>query len=519
MFSFQQIKRGTKTRNIVPLVVFIIIAFLCLVFFIYFIYGQYLARQELVIQDIELESQKMRINSELAELARSRTRLTSKIIDLNDIFEQDELNQELETYANRFALLISQLFALELTKEEKSLLDKQLEIIPVILPNQRRAVELAMSDDPEDDKIAQNLLYEIVLPGQTEMIRSLAKLIELEQDKIALLSKESKVTLRELNEKSTIFIILTLLGIIIISFFVISRIKRIQVNLQELNNDLENRVAERTLELTVTNNTLENIINELGLAQQQLIESEKMAALGGLVSGVAHEINTPVGISVTASSIISDETKDFKDKLAENSIKRSTLTDFIERVEEASLIIQNNLYRASELIRNFKQVAVDQSYEEIRKLNLPEYLNEILTSLSPKWKNKQIEVVTLFPDEVEITTLPGVIAQIITNLVVNSLLHGFDGKSPKGKINIEVISADDSIIIDYSDDGKGMSKETLTKIYDPFFTTKRGSSGTGLGMHLVYNLVSQKLKGNIECISDIDQGCRTIIRLPKSIEE
>lgn len=290
-----------------------------------------------------------------------------------------------------------------------------------------------------------------------------------------------------------------------------------QQQLLEEQAELENRVKDRTEALQIINEALTESIEELNIAQSQLIETEKMAALGRLVSGVAHEINTPIGVSVTASSTLSSDIKRIRDELDNGQLKKSSFEEFLGHVEEGSSIIERNLYRASGLIRNFKQVAVDQSVEEIRKLDLSEYLNEILSSLQPKWKHSKVEVITDFSDGIEITTYPGALAQILTNLISNSLKHGFDGGKFSGEITIKARHNDDSVILDYIDSGKGMSEEILQQIFDPFFTTKRGSGGTGLGMHIVYNLVTQKMKGTINCTSQLGEGCHIIIHLPETV--
>ncbi len=291
-----------------------------------------------------------------------------------------------------------------------------------------------------------------------------------------------------------------------------------QQQLLEEQAELESRVKDRTEALQITNDILTESLEELNIAQAQLVETEKMAALGRLVSGVAHEINTPIGVSVTASSTLSSDIKKIREELENGQLKKSSFEEFLGHAEEGSSIIERNLYRASGLIRNFKQVAVDQSVEEIRKFYFSEYLIEILSSLQPKWKHSRVKVITDFPEDIEITTYPGALAQILTNLISNSLKHGFDGGKSSGTITIKVRHSDDNVILDYIDSGKGMSKEILQQIFDPFFTTKRGSGGTGLGMHIVYNLVIQKMKGTINCTSQPEKGCHIVIALPKVVE-
>jgi signal transduction histidine kinase len=467
---------------------------------------------------IEQESEKMRINSELMELARARTRLTSKIIDLDDIFEQDDLNQKLETYAGQFSKLRGLLLEHSLSASEKKLLKSQQEIIPVILPNQRKAVELAMSDDPQGKKQAEKLLYEVVLPGQTKMIGLLAELIQIEQEKISFLSTNSKYALKELQKRSVLIITFMFMIILLISAVVILRIKYIQDKLLNHQKNLEKTVNERTNDLLFSKNALEDSIKEIRNTQNKLIESEKMAALGSLVSGVAHEINTPLGVSITANSHLKTENEKVLDLIENNKLKKSNLNSFLEQVKQTVSIIEVNLDRSAKLIKNFKKVAVDQSIEEIRKFDLCEYTSEVLSSLKPEWKHTKVQVETDFPGRLEITTYPGAIAQIFTNLITNSLKHAFDDDFKNGLILIKLEKYSGKILITFSDNGKGMPSEVLTNIFNPFFTTKRGTGGTGLGMHIVYNLVTQKLNGRIECHSLVDQGSQFIIELPEVIQ-
>jgi len=289
----------------------------------------------------------------------------------------------------------------------------------------------------------------------------------------------------------------------ILGYFV-RRNDRMMNIIESQNQNLEARVEQRTMELKQ--------------AQNELFESEKMASLGRLVSGVAHEINTPLGVSITAASHLTEEVKAFNRSLEAGSLRKSTLQHFSVQVNEGMDILQANLQRASNLIKNFKQVAVDQSVEEVRKIDLSEYFKEVLSSLRPKWKHTKVSVVTDFPDELEVTTYPGALAQILTNLITNSIKHGYDEGTAAGEISISVQPEGNSLVIIYSDYGKGMSAENLKKVFDPFFTTKRGEGGTGLGMHIVYNLVTQKLRGRIDCESEPGEGCHVTITLPRSIE-
>lgn len=285
--------------------------------------------------------------------------------------------------------------------------------------------------------------------------------------------------------------------------------------LQEHRDQLEHIVAERTRELQCSNEELSQSLEKLKIAQEELLQSEKLASLGNLVSGVAHEVNTPLGVSITAASHLTSETQQAQRTLAENQLKRSDLERYFEECLETSQLLSNNLDRAAQLIRAFKQVAVDQSSDEQRRINLKDYIDEIMASLRPKYKHLPIEIINNIDSDLVLTLTPGALAQVITNLVINSLTHGFDeGKQP-GFIRLSTPKIDQGKLeLLYEDDGLGMSSETIKHIFDPFYTTRRSRGGSGLGMNIVFNLVTAKLKGKIRILNAPHQGCRLSIGLP-----
>lgn len=288
-----------------------------------------------------------------------------------------------------------------------------------------------------------------------------------------------------------------------------------QQALAETNNQLEQRVEERTENLQDAIDELHNTLENLRNTQSQLIESEKLSSLGGMVAGVAHEINTPIGLCITTHSFIKDLFKEMKQRFDDGSISKSNFTEFMLNMEESVDILSKNLERAAKLVKSFKHVSEDQAGEAARKFNLDEYLQEILSTLHPKLKMTNHLVNIRCADDIEIQGYPGALSQVITNLVMNSLLHGFENID-QGTITIEVERHNDQIEILYADDGQGLSKEAQVKIFEPFFTTKRGYGGTGLGMHLVYNLVNQALQGTIQ-LQQASQGCAFTITIPIQI--
>lgn len=286
--------------------------------------------------------------------------------------------------------------------------------------------------------------------------------------------------------------------------------------LRRLNDELEQRVEERTRALRLSNRELQFTLGELKNMQKQLVESEKMAALGGLVAGIAHEINTPLGIGVTAASHLEDATRELMRVIADGQISRAALTTYQNDALSSAQLILSNLRRAGQLIKSFKQVAVDQSSEQAREIDLKTYLGEVLISLGPALKKTAHKVSVSCPEQLLVRTYPGAVSQIVVNLIMNSLIHGFEGIE-QGEIRIECQSYDEEWLLLYRDNGRGMSEEVRLRVFDPFFTTKRGQGGSGLGLHVVYNLVTQLLHGSLDCISSPGQGVEFQIQMPKRV--
>lgn len=256
----------------------------------------------------------------------------------------------------------------------------------------------------------------------------------------------------------------------------------------------------------------------LQTAQDSLVQSEKMASLGNLVAGIAHEINTPLGIGVTAISYLQDRVQAFQGVFAAGNVKKADLQNVLAAVLESAQLGLQNLHRAADLVRSFKQVAVDQTSEARRQFDLAEVLQEALTSLKPAIKRTRITVQLDVPSCLTLDSYPGALVQVVTNLVMNAINHGFTAEQV-GKINLHArVLANDQVEIGVIDDGMGISPENLSKIFEPFFTTKRGQGGTGLGLHIVYNIVASTLRGRIDASSVLGQGARFLITIPLSAE-
>lgn len=271
-------------------------------------------------------------------------------------------------------------------------------------------------------------------------------------------------------------------------------------------------------DLRAAKDRAEQAFDELEAANESLIQAEKMASLGGLVAGVAHEINTPIGVTLTAATHLQESIHVIRDVFASGQMKRSDLEAHIDLSAETTKIIVANINRAAELIQSFKQVAVDQTSDEWRQFDLGEYIKELLRSLGPSLKTTTHPVIVDCPPGFLISGYPGALAQILTNLLMNSLTHGYD-PGMTGELRIDVAESEGLVRIKYSDDGKGVPKADLAKIFDPFFTTRRGSGGSGLGLHLVFNLITQTLNGNISVESELGRGVSFMIEFPKNIPE
>jgi signal transduction histidine kinase len=280
----------------------------------------------------------------------------------------------------------------------------------------------------------------------------------------------------------------------------------------------ENAVAKRRTEeeLRTSKEKAESALLELNAAQQNLIDAERLAALGGLVAGVAHEVNNPIGISLTVASSFARRTEMFEAELrSDGGLRRSQLEDFVRSSRDASQQLVANLHRAGELIQSFKQVAVDRSHAERRQFSLSEATDQIIASLRPVLKRAPIELTVDVPEGLIIDGYPGSYGQILTNLFLNAVNHAF-ADSGSGTISIAARPrGQDDVEINFADSGAGMTPDVQRQAFDPFFTTRRNEGGTGLGLHIVYNLVTQQLGGRMMLESRLGQGTTFRIIMPR----
>lgn len=273
-------------------------------------------------------------------------------------------------------------------------------------------------------------------------------------------------------------------------------------------------IARRERALRRAKDQADAALLELHQAQADLIRAEKLASLGQLVAGVAHEINTPLGIALTTATLVRDETRAFQGVVGSGTLSRSRLTHFVDRVEEGTHLLCSNLARAADLVHGFKQVAVDRVSDERRSFELGTWLDELLASLQPLLRKGGHRITSACPPGLVVDTNPGALAQVATNLITNAVVHGFD-RGQHGHIAVRVSPAATGFVrLEIADDGRGIPPENINRIFDPFFTTARSRGSTGLGMHIVHNLVTAKLQGRIAIESAPGQGTVVAVEFP-----
>lgn len=281
-------------------------------------------------------------------------------------------------------------------------------------------------------------------------------------------------------------------------------------------NTLESQVAERTAELTAANAELTQALQTLRTAQRELVESEKLASLGRLVAGVAHELNTPLGNALTVVSALEDRWGELDELLSSATpMRRSVLVELVKDTRRGQDILHRNVARAAELVRDFKQVAIDQTSDTRRDFDLARVIEDVLTMVEPSYKHTPYQVHTELETGLAMNSYPGALGQVLTNLLMNALVHAFEDRQ-QGQVRVRCRSLDaDQVELSVSDDGKGMDESVRRRIFDPFFTTRLGTGGSGLGMHIVHNIVTQVLGGQIEVSSTPGQGTTMTVRLPR----
>ncbi|MGA1932394.1 ATP-binding protein [Arcobacter sp. YIC-464] len=300
--------------------------------------------------------------------------------------------------------------------------------------------------------------------------------------------------------------------LIIGTYLDITEINKAKEKIEKFNEELQQKVYERTEELEESNEELQTTINNLKQTQDKLVEAEKLASLGSLVAGVAHEINTPVGIGLTGITHLLEETKKINLLYKEEKMTQEDFEKYLNVSDEISKLVNSNLERTAQLVKSFKQISVDQTSEDERKFFLDQYIYDILFSLNNIIKKNHVIVNIDTDEDIELYSYPGYFSQIITNLLINSIKHGFKDMND-GEIYICLKKENNQLLINYKDNGKGIKEEHLTKIFEPFFTTNRDSGSTGLGLNIIYNIITSKLNGTITCNSKENEGVEFLIKI------
>ena len=285
--------------------------------------------------------------------------------------------------------------------------------------------------------------------------------------------------------------------------------------LRQHASTLEEQVGQRTAELTITNADLLQALAHLQTAQRGLVESEKLASLGRLVAGVAHELNTPLGNSLTVVSALEDRYKQLDQMLNGGTpMRRSALEELVRDTRRGQDILQRNVQKAADLVRDFKQVAIDQTTDLRRSFDLAAEIETVLVMVEPSFKPTPYKIDVELSRGLLMNSYSGSLGQVLTNLLMNALIHGFDGR-PAGRVRVICARVNaDMVSLSVIDDGLGMDESVRRRIFDPFFTTKLGTGGSGLGMHIVHNIVTNVLGGQIEVRSSPGQGTQMLIHLP-----
>jgi signal transduction histidine kinase len=281
-----------------------------------------------------------------------------------------------------------------------------------------------------------------------------------------------------------------------------------------LNESLEWRVGQRTAELARVNESLSGALDDLRRTQAELVRTAQLAALGTLVAGVAHELNTPIGNALTIVTSLSHETDSLKAQFLEGRLKRSALETFVSTTEGIHEILERNLVRAGEIVGHFKQLSLDQVSENRRRFRLSDVISDTLTAMRPRLRATPFRLLLDLDQGIEMESYPGAISQILTNLITNAMLHAFDGRD-KGSMTVRSVPCDKNMVmLSFSDDGNGIAADKLDRIFDPFFTTKFGQGGSGLGLYIVHNQIRELLGGRVDVSSELGRGTCFYLMLP-----
>ncbi|MCV2357441.1 HAMP domain-containing histidine kinase [Paucibacter sp. TC2R-5] len=259
----------------------------------------------------------------------------------------------------------------------------------------------------------------------------------------------------------------------------------------------------------------EQVFTQLAATSELLLQSERMASLGGLVAGVAHEINTPVGVSLTCATTLQKATQEVTLQMEGGGLRKQNLQEYLQVAAECSALLSANAHKVADLVRSFKQVAVDQTSEARRSFAVRAYIEELLVSLRAELKRRPMQIELRCPEGLEMDSYPGAFSQVLTNLLLNAQRHAFDEGTALGVVTIDISQSGEMLEIEFADQGRGIAPEHLGQVFDPFFTTQRHAGGSGLGLNIVYNLITNTLGGQVRLLSQLGQGTKFLISLPR----
>lgn len=441
-------------------------------------------RIEILEQNVRERDQALRVQE--GSLEDKQQVMDSQQATLNTLIsELEEQRDTLYTREEQLVRIQRQLVASEqqLQAQEDLLVDKEVQLQEKDREGEMLAQRIASNRDVLSAQQQQLRDQRAALAEQTQLIENRERTIDRQREYLAYIL--------------TAFAAVLVLGLLSLSLYFKKR-----------------RTASQLMDT----------LNELHDAQDKLVESEKMAALGNLVAGVAHEVNTPLGVALTATSMLNDRREILQQNVAAGHLTREQLDTFFNQADESLSLTEKNLSRVARLISNFKQVAVDQMVTEQRTINLNNYVEEIMSALSIELKRARVNYTIEIDKDISMDTIPGAMAQILTNLVTNSIRHAYPAVAAdsnldsRGTISVRANRTDgDNIRLTFCDDGLGMDDATQQKIFEPFFTTKRNLGGTGLGMPIVYNLVRLQLKGDINVRSQENKGTCFELMLPRRL--
>ncbi|MBW8186621.1 ATP-binding protein [Shewanella nanhaiensis] len=436
--------------------------------------------------------------------------MESELIKLVIADEKKQIRKSSIASIRATALLDESLQQLQLELPNNQTVNTLSKNLNEIKPFRMKIIGLAKSNrDQEALKIIDD-----IAPITDVIGKDLDKIIIQDRKELNLLFNDYKD-----SEINILLIFSSIIALAVILLIVANaNLQKTKMALNKLNHQLEHKVKSRTEQLERSYNEIENTLEQLKVTQSQLIESEKMASLGGLVTGISHELNTPIGVCITSGSFLTDSTTIFEQRFLEGLIDENDCQEYIEVNKESMALILSNLNKCSELIQYFKKISTEQSSEKPQLFYIKQYIDEAVLYTRTHFKETHSNIKVNCSDTLQVKLVIGVLNEIIMNLVMNSLQHGYDKTLDEAvEVNIEVSKDDNRVKIRYWDSGKGINEADIDKAFEPFYTTKRGEGRNGLGLTIVYNLVRHSLNGTIECLYNESDQMQFVIEFPDNL--